>query len=105
MTNRQRHISQETRDSWAQKQRSGRVTMKTPQQGAATTLVAAVAPGLEGVGGRYLEDCNEAEVVADDAEVSRGVRRWAVDPEAAARLWEVSLGMLEMPRPGGAPRS
>jgi hypothetical protein len=63
---------------------------KTTQQGAATTLVAAVAPELAGVGGRYLEDCQEAETVDDDASASRGVRRWALDPEAAQRLWAVS---------------
>lgn len=99
MTNLQRRVSLETREGWVEMERSGRITMKTPQQGAATTLVAAVSPELEGVGGRYVEDCNEANVVADNAEVSRGLRRWAVEPEAAARLWEVSLEMLERPLP------
>lgn len=33
---------------------------KTPQQGAATSVLAAVSPLLEGIGGRYLEDNNEA---------------------------------------------
>jgi hypothetical protein len=30
---------------------------KTPEQGAATTSWAAVAPELQGVSGKYLEDC------------------------------------------------
>src|SRR5690606_12470839 len=36
---------------------------KTPEQGAATSLLCAVSPLLDGVSGRYFEDCNEAEVV------------------------------------------
>ncbi len=34
---------------------------KTPAQGAATSVLLAASPLLEGVGGRYFEDCNEAE--------------------------------------------
>ena len=33
---------------------------KTPEQGAATTVLLAASPLLEGVGGRYFADCNEA---------------------------------------------
>lgn len=88
MTNLQRHVPEETRAQW-----STVPTLKTPQQGAATTLVAAVAPELEGVGGRYLEDGNESPTIEDDAEVGPvepGVRRWALDPETARLLWEAS---------------
>ncbi len=99
MTNLQKHVSQEVRDSWAEGQRTGRFTMKTPQQGASTSLVAAVAPEFAGRGGHYLEDGNEAPTVADDAEVGSGVRAWALDPEAAERLWGVSLDMLATPIP------
>ena len=74
---------------------AGRITIKTTQQGAATTLVAAVAPELAHTGGHYLEDCNEAETVADDAQVSSGVREWALDPASASRLWDVSSVLLE----------
>ena len=35
-------------------------TLKTPEQGAATSVLLAARPELEGVGGRYYEDCNEA---------------------------------------------
>lgn len=34
--------------------------LKTTQQGAATSVLLAVSPLLEGVGGRYFEDCHEA---------------------------------------------
>lgn len=94
MTGLQKHVPQSTRDDWAERIRDGRFVPKTPQQGAATTLVAAVAPELARTGGHYLEDCNEVETVADDADVGRGVRRWAKDPDAAHLLWETSLELL-----------
>jgi NAD(P)-dependent dehydrogenase (short-subunit alcohol dehydrogenase family) len=99
MTNLQRYVPQAVKDGWAELERSGAFTMKTPQQGAATTLVAAVAPELAGIGGRYLEDCQEAPTVANDAEASSGVRAWALDPVAAERLWDVSLDLLQTPIP------
>ncbi|GAB7046820.1 SDR family NAD(P)-dependent oxidoreductase [Catenuloplanes indicus] len=88
MTNLQRYIPAETRAQWATAP-----ILKTPQQGAATTMVAALAPEFDRIGGRYLEDCAEAEVIDDDAEAGLadpGVRRWALDPAAARRLWDVS---------------
>jgi NAD(P)-dependent dehydrogenase (short-subunit alcohol dehydrogenase family) len=65
---------------------------KTTQQGAATSLLLAVSPLLEGVGGRYFEDCNEAIVVVPPA--NSGVADYVLDPVAAARLWDVSIEML-----------
>ena len=93
-TNLQRHVPQETKDGWLEQVKNGTFTMKTPQQGASTTLVAAISPEFEGFGGRYLEDCEESATVANDAKVQRGVREWALDPDAAKRLWEVSLAMV-----------
>ena len=59
-------------------------------------MLVATSPLLEGIGGRYFEDCNEAAV--DDSDRPRpGVRSYALDPEAAKRLWDVSLSMLETP--------
>ncbi|MFD6534215.1 SDR family NAD(P)-dependent oxidoreductase [Streptomyces sp. NPDC060184] len=67
-------------------------TFKSPSQGAATGLWAATSPLLDGRGGLYLEDCEVAHVSApDDAMDAGGVRGYAVDPDAAARLWELSL--------------
>ncbi len=70
---------------------------KTVEQGAATSVLVATAPQLEGIGGRYFEDCNEAVLVSDDHEGREGVRAYALDPEAAERLWDVSLEMLSTP--------
>ncbi|MFC5032303.1 MULTISPECIES: hypothetical protein [Streptomyces] len=33
---------------------------KTPEQGTATSVLVATSPLLDGIGGRYFEDCNEA---------------------------------------------
>jgi NAD(P)-dependent dehydrogenase (short-subunit alcohol dehydrogenase family) len=94
MTRLQRYVTQEVKDGWQRMQDEGAAVFKTPQQGAATSLVAAVAPELAGTGGHYLEDCNESETVANDAEVSSGVREWALDAEAAERLWGVSAELV-----------
>jgi NAD(P)-dependent dehydrogenase (short-subunit alcohol dehydrogenase family) len=68
---------------------------KTPEQGAATSLLLATSPLLEGVGGRYFEDCNEAELVARrDPETAKGVAPYALDADSADRLWDASLRML-----------
>jgi NAD(P)-dependent dehydrogenase (short-subunit alcohol dehydrogenase family) len=63
-------------------------SMKTVEQGAATSVLLAASPLVEGVGGRYFEDCNEAE--PHQSGERRGVAAYALDPEAAARLWRVS---------------
>ncbi|SEE20876.1 NAD(P)-dependent dehydrogenase, short-chain alcohol dehydrogenase family [Streptomyces misionensis] len=65
---------------------------KTPSQGAATGLWAATSSLLDGRGGLYLEDCDIAAVSAADRPMDDGgVRAYAVDPDAAARLWDLSL--------------
>ncbi|MBC8082461.1 MAG: SDR family NAD(P)-dependent oxidoreductase [Hymenobacter sp.] len=64
---------------------------KTPAQGAATTILLAASPLLAGVGGRYFEDCNEAEVVFRRPADYRGVAAYALDPANAERLWNVAL--------------
>jgi len=66
--------------------------MKTPQQGAATSVWAATTPLLNDRGGLYLEDCNIAPVHAGDPG-RKGVARYAIDPAAAVRLWELSARM------------
>jgi NAD(P)-dependent dehydrogenase (short-subunit alcohol dehydrogenase family) len=64
-------------------------TFKTPEQGAATQVWAATSPQLSTVGGLYLEDCAVAEPMPANPELA-GVRDYAVDLDAAARLWELS---------------
>jgi NAD(P)-dependent dehydrogenase (short-subunit alcohol dehydrogenase family) len=60
---------------------------RSPEQGAATAVWAATSSELEGRGGDYLEDCAIAEVVPDGPQTTSGVRSYALDRDAAARLW------------------
>ncbi len=96
-TGLQRSFSPAQRESLDAAEAAGVFTYKTLSQGAATTLVAAVAPEFAGIGGRYLDDCREAYTVPDDAllaEHPHGVKQWALDPDSADRLWRVSLDMV-----------
>ncbi|HEV2796122.1 MAG TPA: oxidoreductase, partial [Nocardioides sp.] len=68
--------------------------VKTPEQGAATSVLLAAWPDLEGSGGRYFEDCHEAEVVDQVADGLHGVCAHALDPVVAERLWEVSTELV-----------
>jgi len=69
--------------------RSAGMKFKSVEAGAATSVFTATAPELEGRGGLYLEDCHVSAVnAAPDA--LDGVKPYAVDPEGAERLWEVS---------------
>jgi NAD(P)-dependent dehydrogenase (short-subunit alcohol dehydrogenase family) len=67
-------------------------TYKTTEQGAATSVWCATSPQLDGLGGVYCEDADLAIPVAADATQLGGVRPWAMDPEAAERLWGLSEG-------------
>ncbi|GHJ54199.1 oxidoreductase [Nonomuraea sp. TT08I-71] len=67
---------------------------KTPQQGAATSVLLAASPLLDGVGGRYFDDCAEAAVVTERPADYQGVAGYAVDPDNAERLWDVALKLL-----------
>ncbi|MFB5079628.1 oxidoreductase [Raoultella sp. C349492] len=68
--------------------------LKTVAQGAATSLWAATSPQLAGMGGVYCADCDISSPVADDSPDVSGVRRWAIDPLQAGRLWDLSLRMI-----------
>ena len=62
---------------------------KSTEEGAATATWCATSPQLVGMGGVYCEDCDIAAPTSD-ADAATGVRPYATDPEAAARLWTVS---------------
>jgi NAD(P)-dependent dehydrogenase (short-subunit alcohol dehydrogenase family) len=90
-TNLQRHVPQEELDRMREQVR-GSTFRKTPAQGAATSILVVTSPELEGVGGQYFEDC--AVAAPNQPGEFRGVGAHALDPEAAERLWEVSLTTL-----------
>lgn len=64
--------------------------MKTPEQGAATTIWCATSPQLDGRGGVYCENVDVAVAVSADSKELLGVRPWATDPSLAQRLWTLS---------------
>jgi NAD(P)-dependent dehydrogenase (short-subunit alcohol dehydrogenase family) len=68
--------------------------MKTVEQGASTTIWAALATELEGVGGLYLEDCAQAQPAAP-GQPSGGVHPWALDEEDAERLWDHTQEIID----------
>jgi len=68
---------------------------KTPEQGAATSVWAAVAPELDGVGGKYLDDCAIASPWARDDDPPNGhYLPRAMDPVRAERLWTLSERLI-----------
>jgi NAD(P)-dependent dehydrogenase (short-subunit alcohol dehydrogenase family) len=66
---------------------------RSAAQCAATATWAATAPALRGIGGRYFEECREADPW-DPAQPMRGLQPHARDPAIAQRLWEVSEAMV-----------
>jgi NAD(P)-dependent dehydrogenase (short-subunit alcohol dehydrogenase family) len=80
--------------------------LKTPEQGAATTVFAATSPLLADIGGVYLQNSEVApidetvvefnpDIAAEPLETTVGVMPYAVDPESAQRLWELSEQLLK----------
>lgn len=92
-TGLQRNFTSEQKASLDAAQAAGIFTYKSVEQGAATTMVAAVSTEFARTGGHYLDDCREAYTVPNDASLAdhpHGVKEWALDPELAERLWNVS---------------
>lgn len=74
--------------------------MKSPEQGAATTIWAAVGKELEGKGALYLDDCGVAEPLAQDFDkfsTERGYREWIFDEEKEGKLWSKASALVGVP--------
>jgi NAD(P)-dependent dehydrogenase (short-subunit alcohol dehydrogenase family) len=67
-----------------------KLIFKQVPQGAATSVWAATAPELDDVGGVYCEDCAVSGLVVDPTSAAAGVMPYALDEEAAQRLWTLS---------------
>ena len=91
-TRLQRHVDPHALAQIRREAGASEEQLKTVEQGAATSILAAVSPLLDGIGGRYLEDCQEAQVVPSraDADGRHGVAAYALDPANAERLWDLS---------------
>ncbi|PZM13707.1 oxidoreductase [Rhizobium tubonense] len=77
--------------------------LKTIPQGAATSVWCATSPQLDGIGGVYCENVDIASLEPldqktgwkiGDATRRSGVMSYAVDPDAAERLWRLSETLL-----------
>ena len=79
--------------------------LKNVPQGAATSVWCAVSPQLDGMGGVYAENADISPIRQDEVSTSNdasvrlreganGVLPYAIDSDAARRLWEVSQSML-----------
>jgi NAD(P)-dependent dehydrogenase (short-subunit alcohol dehydrogenase family) len=90
-TNLQRHIDVDALVADIARQ-GGEVNWKTTEQGAATSVLLAASPLVEGVTGRYFEDVAEARPHREGTRT--GVAAYALDPDSAARLWTVSEELL-----------
>ncbi|PRX58949.1 NAD(P)-dependent dehydrogenase (short-subunit alcohol dehydrogenase family) [Nonomuraea fuscirosea] len=96
-TGLQRNFTARQKASLDAAEAAGIFTYKTVEQGAATSVVAAVAPEFAHSGGHYLDDGQEAYPVPNDADLAQhphGVKEWALDPVIAQRLWAVSSELL-----------
>ena len=69
---------------------------KSIPAGAATSVWAATAPELDAHGGAYLEDCHVAEL-SPSPESREGVKPYAIDPESARVLWDLSAELVGLP--------
>lgn len=71
--------------------------MKSPAQGVATSVWAAISRAVPAYAGLYLEDCSPAEPTKGSCDdLSPGYAEWAYDDEAARKLWDTSLKMINI---------
>jgi NAD(P)-dependent dehydrogenase (short-subunit alcohol dehydrogenase family) len=83
---------------------------KSVEQGAATSVWAAVTADVDEVGGKYCENCHVAKPMIESANIAtinEGVRAYALDPANAAALWQKSEHLVgeSFPAPPTAART
>lgn len=95
MTGLMRHLTQEEQRERGFIDAEGRVNprWRRPDQCAATSVWLATAPELEGIGGRYFEECAESGPWVPE-EPHRGVMPYALSAENAARLRALAERMI-----------
>ncbi|ORY12373.1 hypothetical protein BCR34DRAFT_563994 [Clohesyomyces aquaticus] len=93
-TGLQIHVPEEAKAQWMSIPEVNN-HMKSPEQGAATTVWAALDKELEGKGGLYLEDCHVSEPVKGEyTPIDPGYEKYAYDEEKEGRLWKVSCELV-----------
>jgi NAD(P)-dependent dehydrogenase (short-subunit alcohol dehydrogenase family) len=90
----QSHMSPEQTEGWRRPE--AMCTMKSPGQGAATTVLAAIGKKFEGRGGKYMENCDVAHPRAKgDADLMHpGYAPHAYDEKTALELWDIALRLV-----------
>jgi NAD(P)-dependent dehydrogenase (short-subunit alcohol dehydrogenase family) len=93
-TTLQRYLRPEFVQMWSSPELERK--MKSPEQGAATTVWAAIGSEWEGTGGKYLEDCRVSEPIQDGEDGGRdpGFVPHAYDEDVAKELWVISLRLV-----------
>ena len=89
-TGLQKFVDEETLKQWHARPGVDNF-IKSPAQGAATTVLASVGKEYEGRGRLYFEDCDLAGPTKDG---ESGYATYAFDKEKEARLWEDSLKLV-----------
>src|SRR6202007_1686092 len=85
-----RHMGPDDLANFGETTELGLPPVKTVEQGAATSVLLAASPDVDGVTGRYFEDCAEAPVVHERGTHTGGVAPYVLDAGNAERLWQVS---------------
>lgn len=94
MTGLQKHVPDSVKQEWA-KTEGIVLYIQNAEQGAATTVYAALSKEWEGKGGKYLEQCAECPPVEEGfTPASVGYVPHAYDEEKEKRLWKDSLKMV-----------
>ncbi|QKX55607.1 uncharacterized protein TRUGW13939_02703 [Talaromyces rugulosus] len=90
----QKNVTADMMEEWSQVP-GLQEAFKSQEQGAATTVWAAVAQALEGQGGQYTENCQVVgEMAADAGPLDPGYAPWVSDSEKAQKLYELSLKLI-----------
>jgi NAD(P)-dependent dehydrogenase (short-subunit alcohol dehydrogenase family) len=95
LTNLQQHVPIEEQRAMGWYKEDGTLVdlFKNVEQGASTSIYAALAPDLDNHGGEYLEDCAISKGVNPD-KTYWGMAPHSLDMEAAERLWILSEQMV-----------
>ncbi|HEX3829058.1 MAG TPA: SDR family NAD(P)-dependent oxidoreductase [Sporichthyaceae bacterium] len=89
----QRHVDDSVLDRMRAAMGLGLSELKTVEQGAATQVLLAASPLVEGIGGEYFQDC--AIAAAHVPGTHSGVADYARHPAMAGRLWRLSEGLIQ----------
>ena len=71
--------------------KAGRLFLKTPEQGAQTTIYLASSPEVEGLSGKYYANCRE-----------KTSNKESYDLSVARRLWDISARLTGVDGQEGA---